>query len=89
MFTGRRKEEDHVVFAEADIPVADNKHMSEFEMSKYRYQIDLGGGTYFVNNRPKFFKDPSISPVKATVLTHSIFCFLHNLQEEEPHGKVL
>jgi hypothetical protein len=46
MFTGSWEKEDHVIFAEKDIPVADTQHMSEFEMSKYRYQIDLGGGKY-------------------------------------------
>jgi hypothetical protein len=46
MFIGSWKSEDHVAFTEAGIPVADNKRMSEFEMSKYRYQIDFGGGMY-------------------------------------------
>jgi hypothetical protein len=45
MFTGEAEKELHTRFAERGMHVSDDQLMSPLSMSRYKYQIDLAGGT--------------------------------------------
>ena len=66
LFTGTSEQELHALFAERGTPVTDKEPMSSVDMSRYRYQIDLAGGTWTPFSRLSkniilTHHDPSIS----------------------------